>query len=33
MSFSIPSNVVDWLIENDALYRLYSMSRDVEHAG
>tara|TARA_B100001996_G_scaffold19735_2_gene16028 strand:- start:669 stop:1199 length:531 start_codon:yes stop_codon:yes gene_type:complete len=33
MSVSIPSNVVDWLIENDALYRLYSMSRDVEHAG
>ncbi len=33
MSVSMPSNVVDWLIENDALYRLYSMSRDVEHAG
>ena len=33
MSVSISPNVVDWLIENDALYRLYSMSRDVEHAG
>ena len=33
MSVSIPQQVVDWLVENDALYRLYSMSRDVEHAG
>ena len=33
MSVSIPVEVVDWLVENDALYRLYSMSRDVEHAG
>ena len=33
MSVSIPSEVVEWLVENDALYRLYSMSRDVEHAG
>ena len=33
MLASIPSSVVDWLIENDALYRLYSMSRDLEHVG
>ena len=33
MLASIPSGVVDWLIENDALYRLYSMSRDLEHVG
>ena len=33
MSVSIPQQVVDWLVGNDALYRLYSMSRDVEHAG
>ena len=33
MLHSIPSEVVDWLIESDALYRLYSMSRDLEHAG
>tara|TARA_Y100000814_G_scaffold99124_1_gene68902 strand:+ start:1240 stop:1770 length:531 start_codon:yes stop_codon:yes gene_type:complete len=33
MLASIPSCVVDWLIENDALYRLYSMSRDLEHVG
>lgn len=30
---SIPQEVVDWLIHNDALYRLYSMSRDLEHVG
>ena len=33
MLHSIPIEVVDWLIENDALYRLYSMSRDLEHVG
>ncbi|GIR00459.1 MAG: nicotinamide-nucleotide adenylyltransferase [Methanobacteriota archaeon] len=33
MLHSIPTAVVDWLIDNDALYRLYSMSRDLEHAG
>ena len=30
---SIPLEVVDWLIANDGLYRLYSMSRDLEHVG
>ena len=33
MSASIPITVVDWLIEKDAIYRLYTMSRDLEHAG
>ena len=33
MSASIPTEIIDWLIENDALYRLYTMSRDLEHAG
>ncbi len=33
MSASLPAEVVDWLIENDAIYRLYSMSRDLEHVG
>lgn len=33
MLHSIPAAVVDWLIDNDALYRLYSMSRDLEHVG
>jgi len=33
MSVSIPHEVVDWLIENDALHRLYSMSLGLEHAG
>ena len=33
MSASIPVEVVDWLIENDALHRLYSMSQGLEHAG
>ena len=31
MSTSIPGEVVDWIIENDAIYRLYAMSRDIEH--
>lgn len=30
---SIPGKVVDWLLENDALYRLYSISKSIEHAG
>ena len=30
---TIPPKVVDWLVENDALYRLYAMSRDLEHVG
>ena len=30
MSVSIPSNVVSWLIENDALHRLYAMSKEIE---
>jgi len=33
MSASIPEKVVEWLVDNDALYRLYAMSRDLEHAG
>ena len=33
MSASIPAEVADWLIENDALYRLYTMSKGLEHAG
>jgi hypothetical protein len=33
MKTSIPENVVNWLIENDALHRLYSMSQGLEHAG
>ncbi len=33
MLASIPPKVVDWLIENDALHRLYSMSLGLEHAG
>ena len=33
MSVSIPKEVVDWLVENDALHRLYSMSLGMEHAG
>ena len=33
MLASIPEEVVDWLIENDALHRLYSMSQGLEHAG
>ena len=33
MSASIPITVVDWLIEKDAIYRLYTMPRDLEHAG
>ena len=33
MSASIPTEIIDWLIEKDALYRLYTMSRDLEHAG
>ncbi len=33
MLTSIPGEVVDWIIENDAIYRLYAMSRDLEHVG
>ena len=33
MSVSIPSNVVSWLIENDALHRLYAMSKEIERVG
>jgi len=33
MSVSIPESVVNWLIENDALHRLYSMSKDIERVG
>ena len=33
MKASIPESVVDWLVDNDALYRLYSMSKGTEHAG
>lgn len=33
MAVSIPEKVVDWLIENDALHRLYSMSKDIERVG
>ena len=33
MSVSIPKEVVDWLVEKDALHRLYSMSLGLEHAG
>jgi cytidyltransferase-like protein len=33
MSASIPTEVVHWLTENDALHRLYSMSQGLEHAG
>ena len=33
MKASIPESVVDWLVDNDALYRLYSMSQGTEHAG
>ena len=33
MKASIPESVVDWLVNNDALYRLYSMSQGTEHAG
>ena len=33
MSASIPLEVVDWLIEQDAVYRLYTMSRELEHVG
>ena len=33
MSASIPSEVTDWLLENDALHRLYAMSQGLEHAG
>lgn len=33
MSASIPTEVVGWLLDQDALYRLYTMSRDLEHAG
>ena len=33
MSVSIPKEVIDWLVENDALHRLYSMSLGMEHAG
>lgn len=33
MLASIPEEVVNWLIENDALHRLYSMSQGLEHAG
>jgi len=33
MQASIPEEVVEWLIENDALHRLYSMSQGIEHAG
>ena len=33
MSVSIPRNVVNWLIENDALHRLYAMSKEIERVG
>ena len=33
MSASIPLDVVNWLTDNDALHRLYSMSQGLEHAG
>ena len=33
MQASIPMDVVNWLIDNDAIYRMYTMSRDLEHAG
>lgn len=33
MSASIPSEVTDWLLKNDALHRLYAMSQGLEHAG
>ena len=33
MLASIPEKVVDWLIDNDALHRLYSMSQGMEHQG
>ena len=33
MSETIPEKVVDWLVENDALYRFYDMSKQIEHAG
>ena len=33
MSVSIPEKVVDWLIKNDALHRLYSMSKEIERVG
>ena len=33
MSVSIPVPVVDWLIVNDGLHRLYSMSKDIERVG
>ena len=33
MSASIPDEVTDWLLRNDALHRLYAMSQGIEHAG
>ena len=33
MSASIPGEVTDWLLRNDALHRLYAMSQGLEHAG
>ena len=33
MKVTIPEQVTNWLIENDALHRLYSMSKDIEHVG
>ena len=33
MSASIPEKVVDWLIDNDGIHRLYTFSEGLEHAG
>ena len=33
MLASIPEKVVNWLIDNDALHRLYSISQGLEHQG
>ncbi|MDP6870282.1 MAG: adenylyltransferase/cytidyltransferase family protein [Candidatus Poseidoniaceae archaeon] len=33
MQESIPDKVVDWLLDNDAIHRLYSISKGIEHAG
>ena len=33
MLASIPEKVVNWLIDNDAVHRLYSISQGLEHQG
>jgi hypothetical protein len=33
MSEAIPEKVVNWLVENDALYRFYDMSKQLDHVG